>query len=43
MEQDMQEVAELIALAIFDFENNKTQILKRVEVLCDQYPLYPGM
>ena len=40
IEKDMEEVAELIARAIFDFESNKSQILSRVAVLCEKYPLY---
>ncbi|MGI6579473.1 MAG: serine hydroxymethyltransferase [Saccharofermentanales bacterium] len=40
VEKDMEEIAELISLAIFDFEKNKPQILSRVAGLCEKYPLY---
>ncbi|MGB4609742.1 MAG: serine hydroxymethyltransferase [Saccharofermentanales bacterium] len=40
VEKDMEEIAELISLAIFDFEINKPQILTRVADLCEKYPLY---
>ncbi|NLJ70163.1 MAG: serine hydroxymethyltransferase [Clostridiaceae bacterium] len=42
VEKDMHEIAELISLAIFDFENNKSQILSGVASLCEKYPLYPN-
>ncbi|HHU53553.1 MAG TPA: serine hydroxymethyltransferase [Clostridiaceae bacterium] len=42
VEKDMEEIAELISLAIFDFENSKSQILSKVADLCTKYPLYPN-
>lgn len=40
VEEDMREVAELIALIINDFENNKEGVAKRVQALCGKHPLY---
>ncbi len=39
-EEDMKEIADLIALTLKDFENNKEEVKKRVQTLCDKYPLY---
>lgn len=39
-EEDMKEIAELIALTLKDFENNKDAVKARVRALCDKYPLY---
>lgn len=39
-ENDMLEIADLINLALTDFENSKQAIMDRVKVLCDKYPLY---
>ena len=39
-EEDMEEIAEIIYLALSDFENNKEQCAKRVKDLLDKYPLY---
>jgi glycine hydroxymethyltransferase len=39
-EDAMQEIAELISLAISDFEGSKETIIKRVKTLSDKYPLY---
>ncbi|NLV87113.1 MAG: serine hydroxymethyltransferase [Clostridiales bacterium] len=39
-EQDMVEVAELIYLAISDFDGKHSEIEARVESLCQKYPLY---
>ncbi len=39
-EEDMKEVAELIAMVIEDFEGNKEEVTKRVEALCKKHPLY---
>ena len=39
-EEDMKEIAELIALTLKDFENNKETVKARVQTLCDKYPLY---
>ncbi len=40
IEDDMVEIADLISLAITDFEKSKEEIVKRVAVLCGKYPLY---
>lgn len=40
VEDDMKEIAELIYLAISDFEGNKDVTLERVKALCSKYPLY---
>ena len=39
-EEDMDEVAELIAMVINDFEGNKEEVTKRVQALCEKHPLY---
>ena len=39
-EEDMEEIAEIIYLALSDFEKNKEECAKRVKALLDQYPLY---
>ncbi len=39
-EDDMVEVAELISMIIKDFEGNKEEVAKHVQVLCDKHPLY---
>ncbi len=39
-EEDMKEIAELIALTLKDFENSKEAVKARVQALCDKYPLY---
>jgi len=39
-EEDMKEIAELIALTLKDFEDSKEIIKQRVQTLCDKYPLY---
>ena len=39
-EEDMREIAALIALTIGDFEKNKDEVRKRVDVLCKKRPLY---
>ena len=39
-EEDMREIAQLIALVISDFENKKEEIAARVDALCKKYPLY---
>ena len=39
-EEDMKEIAELIALTLKDFDNSKDAIKARVQTLCDKYPLY---
>ncbi len=39
-EEDMEEVAELIAMVINDFEGNKEIVKARVQALCEKHPLY---
>lgn len=39
-EDDMVEIAELIALAVDNFEKNKEEVTRRVASLCSRYPLY---
>ena len=39
-EEDMKEIASLIALTINSFEEKKAEIVERVEKLTDKYPLY---
>lgn len=39
-EEDMAEIAEIIYLALSDFEKNKAQCAERVNKLLSQYPLY---
>ena len=39
-EDDFVEIAELIALALKDFEARRDEIDRRVAALCDKYPLY---
>lgn len=39
-EEDMEVIAHLIAMAIFDFDNKKEEILAGVKNLCEKYPLY---
>lgn len=39
-EEDMEEIAKLIKLAICDFENSKDEVCARVKALCDKHPLY---
>ncbi|MDO5033297.1 MAG: serine hydroxymethyltransferase [Eubacteriales bacterium] len=39
-EADMYEIADLISLAIFDFDNKEAEIRKRADELLAKYPLY---
>ncbi len=39
-EEDLSEVAKLIALTLKDFENNQDEVRARVAALCKKYPLY---
>lgn len=39
-EEDMREIADLIAMVIDDFEGNRETAAKRVDALCKKYPLY---
>lgn len=43
VEEDMHEIAELIHLAITDFENKQSEIIQRVEAICQKYPLYSNI
>lgn len=38
--EEMVQIADLITLAIRDFENSKEKIIKGVEALCKKFPLY---
>lgn len=40
MPEDLEEVAELIALTLKDFEANRDEVVARVAKLCEKYPLY---
>ncbi len=40
---DMDEIADLIVLALRDFEASAESIRQRVAALLDRYPLYPGL
>lgn len=39
-EEDMKEIATLISMVIKDYEANKEEVIKRVNALCEKYPLY---
>lgn len=39
-EADMAEIADMIYLAVTDFENTKASLIQRVKELCSKYPLY---
>ena len=39
-EDDFREIAKLIALTIKDFDNSQDEVRKRVNALCEKYPLY---
>ncbi len=40
VEADMDEIADLIALTLNDFEANQAEVRTRVAALCEKYPLY---
>ena len=40
VEEDLREVAEIIALTLMDFEKNADEARARVAALCKKYPLY---
>ena len=42
-EEDMVEIADLISLCIFDYENKKDEIIARVAKITEKYPLYPDI
>jgi len=42
-EEDMVEIADLIADCIFDFDNKKDEVIARVAKLTAKYPLYPDL
>jgi len=42
-EDDMREIADLISICIFDYENRKDEVIKRVAALTEKYPLYPDL
>lgn len=39
-EDDMKEIASLISMVIKDYEANKEEVIRRVNALCEKYPLY---
>ena len=39
-EEDMKEIADIIAMVLKDFENKKDEAIARVKALTDKYPLY---
>ncbi len=39
-EEDMREIAKLIAMVIDNFEENRAEAARRVDALCKKYPLY---
>jgi glycine hydroxymethyltransferase len=39
-EDDMKEIAELFNLSLNNFDENKNEVIERVRILCDKYPLY---
>jgi glycine hydroxymethyltransferase len=39
-EDDMYDIADMIYLALTDFENSKEKIVKRAMQICEKYPLY---
>ena len=40
VEEDMAEVAKIIAITLKDYENSADEARARVKALCDKYPLY---
>ena len=42
-EEDMVEIADLISLCIFDYENKKDEVKARVAALTAKYPIYPDL
>ena len=39
-EEDMKEIADLINIVATDFENRKEEVISRVNMICEKYPLY---
>ncbi|MBR6484767.1 MAG: serine hydroxymethyltransferase [Clostridiales bacterium] len=42
-EEDMVEIADLISICIFDYENRKQEVIDRVAALTAKYPIYPDL
>jgi glycine hydroxymethyltransferase len=42
-EDDMVEIADLISICIFDYENRKQEVIDRVAALTAKYPIYPDL
>ncbi|MCR5528443.1 MAG: serine hydroxymethyltransferase [Saccharofermentans sp.] len=42
-EEDMVEIADLISICIFDYENKKQEVIDRVAKLTAKYPIYPDL
>ena len=38
--EEMDKIAELIAMVIEDFEGNKEKVIAEVDAICEKYPLY---
>ena len=39
-EADMEEIGELMAMVLKDYEGNRQEVAKRVRALTDRYPIY---
>ena len=42
-EEDMDEIADLIVLAVHDIDGKRDEIMRRVDVLCSRHPLYTDL
>jgi len=42
-EEDMVEIADLISICIYDYENRKQEVIDRVAALTAKYPIYPDL
>ena len=42
-EDDMVEIADLISICIYDYENRKQEVIDRVAALTAKYPIYPDL
>ncbi|MCQ2503924.1 MAG: serine hydroxymethyltransferase [Saccharofermentans sp.] len=42
-EEDMVEIADLISICIYDYENRKQEVIDRVAKLTAKYPIYPDL
>ena len=39
-EEEMKEISELINLVVTDYDNKKEEVISRVKIICNKYPLY---